>query len=163
MTLPGILRDKQDAWNQGTATLQDIVAQYEAATAPLDSAKLLEAAERLHAQYELLVRTIRPITKELDEFHQVLYMIYHHYWPGRDFKKLEPAVASLKEKMVALEASELPSRLKAKEAAFDAARGDLARAVKTLRASDAAEKPEKFASDLDAVHGEYQALERVFE
>lgn len=161
--LPGILRDKQRVWDEGTEKLGNIVAQYAVATSPVDSVKLLEVAERLHAQYEALVRTIRPVTKELDQFHQVLYMIYHHYWPGKDLKKLEPAVAALKEKMAALEASKLPSRLTAKEAAFEAARGELARAVKMLTASDAAEKPEKFASDLEALHGEYQALERVFE
>jgi hypothetical protein len=160
--LPGILRDKQDAWDQGTATLQGIVAQYEAATAPVDSAKLLEAAELLHSQYERLVRTIRPVTKELDQFHQVLYMIYHHYWPGKDLEKLGPAVDSLKVKMAALNKSTLPDRLKQKEPAFQAARASLARAVDGLLASDATDKPEKFASDLETVHTKYQALESVF-
>ena len=162
VTLPGILRDKQDAWNQGTATLQDIVAQYEAATAPLDSAKLLEAAERLHAQYESLVRTIRPITKELDEFHQVLYMIYHHYWPERNLEMLGQSVAALKENMALLSASTLPERWKQKQSAFDEARASLASAVDALVASDAADNPEKFASELEAVHGEYQAVEGIF-
>jgi len=160
--LSGILRDKQDAWDQGTAKLQGIVAQYEAATAPVDSLKLLDAAERLHAQYEALVRTIRPVTKELDQFHQVLYMIYHHYWPEKDLEKLAPAVDSLKVKMAALNKSTLPARLKQKEAAFKSAREKLARAVDALVASDAGANPAKFASDLDRVHTEYQALESVF-
>ena len=163
VTLPGILRDKQDAWNKGTASLQDIVAQYEAASASMDSAKLLDAAEHLHSQFEALVRIIRPITKELDQFHQVLYMIYHHYWPERDLEELVPTVAALKERMVALSESQLPDRLNRKKEPFDAARSNLARAVDELTASDAKEKPEKFASDLETVHSEYQALERVFE
>lgn len=163
VTLPGILRDKQGAWDEGTASLKKVVVEYEAASAPVDSARLLDAAERLHAQYEALVRTIRPVTRELDQFHQVLYMIYHHYWPGRDLERLAPAVDSLKVKMAALSASTLPGRLKEKEAAFASAKKSLAGAVEKLAASDAGSNPEKFASDLERVHGEYQALERVFE
>ncbi len=161
--LDGILRDKQDDWDEGTARLRSIVAAYGAAAAPVDSAKLLDAAERLHSQYEALVRVVRPVTKELDEFHQVLYMIYHHYWPEKDLKKLSPAVDSLKVKMTALNKSTLPSRLKQKEGAFNAARADLARAVGILTASDAASGPDKFAADLEKVHDTYQSLERVFE
>ena len=161
--LAGILRDKQDDWDNGTATLRSIVAEYEAAAALVDSAKLLGAAERLHSQYESLVRVVRPVTKELDEFHQVLYMIYHHYWPEKDLKKLSPSVDSLKVKMAALNTSALPSRLKQKEEAFNAARTDLARTVDMLTASDAASSPEKFATDLEKLHDKYQSLERVFE
>ena len=102
LVLPGILRDKKPAWDEGIEKLQRIVTEYGAATAPLDSVRLLKAAERLHSQFETLVRIIRPVTKELDQFHQVLYMMYHHYWPNRSLKELEPAVASLKEKMVLL-------------------------------------------------------------
>jgi hypothetical protein len=161
--LAGILRDKQDEWDEGTAGLKRIVAEYDAAAAPVDSAKLLDAAERLHAQYEALVRVVRPVTKELDQFHQVLYMIYHHYWPEKDLKKLSPAVDSLKVKMAALNTSALPGRLKQKEGAFNAARADLARMVDILTAADAASSPGKFAADLENVHDRYQALERVFD
>ncbi len=161
--LDGILRDKQDVWDEGTARLRSFVAAYDAAAAPLDSAKLLDAAERLHSQYEALVRVVRPVTKELDEFHQVLYMIYHHYWPEKDLKKLSPAVDSLKVKMAALNTSTLPSRLKQREGAFNAARADLAGTVDILTAADAASSPEKFAADLEKLHDKYQSLERVFE
>lgn len=163
VTLPGILRDKQEAWGDGIAKLKKIVGEYEAATAPLDSLRLLEAAERLHSQYETLVRVIRPVTKELDQFHQVLYMIYHHYWPTKDLERLTPAVSSLKEKMVALQKSKLPGRLKQKEQAFAEAATNLASAVDRLVASDAASNPEKFAEDLEMLHSRYQALEQVFD
>jgi len=163
VALPGILRDKQDDWDRGTAALQKTVADYDAAAATRDSVKLLDAAERLHSQYEALVRIVRPATKELDQFHQVLYMIYHHYWPDRDLEKLAPSIDSLKAKMSALNGSTLPSRLKDKEAAFNTARADLAKAVAALMASDAAANPKKFGADLEAAHGKYQALEKVFE
>jgi len=163
VTLPGILRDKQDAWDQGTAALQNTVAEYEAAAASRDSTKLLDATERLHSQYEALVRIVRPATKELDQFHQVLYMIYHHYWPERDLEKLAPSVDSLKAKMAALNGSTLPNRLKEKEAAYNTAKAELAKAVAVLTPSDASTNPKKFAADLESAHGKYQALEKVFE
>ena len=161
--LPGILRDKQAAWDQEIAALQTIVNHYAAATSPLDSVKLLDAAERLHAQYETLVRTIRPVTKEIDQFHQVLYMIYHHYWPNKDQDKLVSSVASLKEKMTALNNAQLPDRFKSKREAYGTARASLSQALEMLVASDAASNPEKFGSDLERVHSRYQALEQVFE
>lgn len=161
--LPGILRDKQAAWDLEIAALQSIVNQYAAATSPLDSVKLLDAAERLHAQYETLVRTIRPVTKEIDQFHQVLYMIYHHYWPNKDQEKLVSSVASLNEKMSALNSAQLPDRLKSKQEAYGTARTNLSQALEMLVASDAASNPDKFGSDLERVHSRYQALEQVFE
>jgi hypothetical protein len=163
VVLPGILRDKQEDWNEGIANLKEVVAEYAAATAPLDSVRLLDAAERLHAQYETMVRIIRPVTKELGQFHEVLYMIYHHYWPEKDMEKLEPAVSSLKEKMAALDKSTLPNRLKKKEKAFNEAKTALAAAVGRLMAADAEGSPEKFGSDLDLLHSKYQMLEQVFE
>ena len=163
VTLTGILRDKQDAWDAAAGELTETVTAYEAATSPLDSTQLLDAAERLHAQFEALVRVVRPVTKELDQFHQVLYMIYHHYWPGREQAKLIEAVASLKERMAALEQSTLPARLKSRTEAFEAARADLAAAVAAIEASDAAGNPEKFAEDLETVHGAYQSVEGVFD
>ena len=66
--LPGILREKQQMWNENIARLQAIVTEYAAATSPLDSQKLLDAAERLHGQYEALMRITRPALKELEEF-----------------------------------------------------------------------------------------------
>lgn len=163
VTLSGILRDKQEAWNEGTAALLKTVQEYQLAVAATDSVKILDAAERLHAQYEMLVRIIRPVTKEIDQFHQVLYMVYHHYWPDRNMEKLKPTVVSLAEKMNALAAASLPDRLKKKQAAYDEAKEKLSKAVGTMVKIDPAKEPEKFAAELEAVHSRYQALEQVFD
>jgi hypothetical protein len=161
--LPEILRDKQRAWMENTAKLETIVAEYERAASRVDSLKLLDAAERLHAQYEALVRVTRPVLKEMDAFHQVLYMLYHHYLPEKNEAKLVSSVMELKEKMAALEKAKLPDRLKKKEAAFKEARTQLARSVKALDASMVKSNPKEFAASVEVMHAEYQALERVFE
>jgi len=44
----------------------EIIAQYKSAAAADDAEGLLKAAEKLHSQYEVLVRTIRPVLPELE-------------------------------------------------------------------------------------------------
>ncbi len=67
-----------------------------------------------------LVRVIRPALKELDEFHAVLYMLYHYYMPGDSLEQMKSSAVALKEKMVVLNKAVLPERLKSKEPAFAA-------------------------------------------
>ena len=161
--LPGILRDKQKVWKENTAKLQEIVAEYAKRTSPLDSQKLLDAAEKLHAQYEKLVRVTRPVLKEVEAFHQVLYVLYHHYLPNNNQEKIVSSVKELKEKMVALEKAALPERLKKKEAAFNGARAALARSVAALDTSMVKGNPQEFGASMETMHADYQALEKVFE
>jgi hypothetical protein len=161
--LPGILRDKQKTWDENVERLSVIVNEYASATSPVDSQKLLNAAEKLHAQYEKLVRLTRPVLRELDEFHQVLYMLYHHYLPDNDQEKIVSSVRALKEKMVLLERAKLADRLKSRETSFSEARKNLARSVAALDSVTATADPSKFASEVEAMHGDYQLLEKVFE
>src|SRR5512136_271691 len=58
--LPGILREKEAAWRDGVEKLQAIVKEYKVAIEAKQRQPLLDAAEKLHAQYEVLVRVIRP-------------------------------------------------------------------------------------------------------
>ena len=67
--LPGILRDKKAAWEKGVEELRTIVQDYRAAVETKQKQPLLDAAEKLHAQYEALVRVIRPPLRQLEEFH----------------------------------------------------------------------------------------------
>lgn len=161
--LPGILRDKQAAWKENTTMLQEIVALYAQHTSPLDSQRLLDAAEQLHAQYEKLVRITRPVLKELEAFHQVLYMLYHHHLPGKNREEIVSSVVELKERMVQLEKATLPDRLKKREAGFISARTALANSVKALDVTMVRDSPEEFSGMVETMHSDYQALEKVFE
>jgi hypothetical protein len=161
--LTGILRDKQKIWQQNTTKLLEIVSDYAGATSPVDSQKLLDAAERLHAQYEALVRVIRPVLKEMDAFHQSLYMLYHHYLPEKNQEMLVSSVKELKERMAVLNKATLPDRLKKREPAFVEARAALGHSVEALDASMVKDNPEEFTSKVETMHTDYQALERVFE
>lgn len=163
-TLPGILRDKIEDWNKNLKLLEDVVDEYKTAVAKKDSVGLLNAAENLHSQYEKMVRVIRPVLKELDAFHQTLYMLYHYYTPDYDYKKIKLSSAELMEKMDALNEAKLPDRLKERDSEFNIARKELAASVKHLQSAVKREKDKKKILDaVEKMHSNYQALESVFD
>ncbi len=89
--LPGILRDKQPAWDKGKLELQHSLQALDAAIKANNEEEMLKQTELFHANYEKLVRTIRPLTKELDAFHQELYKLYHYYGPQYDLPQIQTA------------------------------------------------------------------------
>lgn len=161
--LPGILRDKKAAWDKGIGELQSIVKEYRAAAEAKQKQRLLDAAEKLHAQYETLVRVIRPPLMQLEDFHAVLYMIYHHYMPGEALDKIKASVEPLREKMAALNKATLPARFKGKEASFTAARKDLDKAVTELGAAVGSNDQGKIKTAIETMHDRYVTLAAVLE
>jgi hypothetical protein len=161
--LPGILRDRQKAWDARVSQLLAAVREYGSASAGGDTARILDAAEKLHKDYEALVRVTRPVMKEIDEFHRVLYTLYHHDVPSGDVAKIRASVGALKERMATLEKATLGDRWKSREEAFVRARAALARSFEGLNADMAGTDAGGFAAALETMHGKYQALEKVFE
>lgn len=162
-TLPGILREKQDQWKTGVAALQVRVTEYTAAAQAGDSVKLLAAAEQLHSQYEALVRTIRPVLKQVGQFHETLYVLYHYYVPEFTIDSIVVSAGVLRQKMEALNAATLPERLKAREETFVAARTKLSASVEAFSAAAETRDKKKITQAMDRVHTDYQALEAVFD
>lgn len=160
--LPGILRDRKSAWDEGVKKLQGLGTEYKASAASSDDPRLMATAEKLHSQFESLMRVTRPALKELDEFHAVLYMLYHHYLPAKEMEKIRSSAAELKQKMAGLNAAQLPERLKQKDPEFQAAKKALSVAVDSLAAT-ASSSVDKITAVVNEVHSNYQALERIFE
>ena len=161
--LPGILRERKALWEEGVRKLQSAGSDYKAAAAAKDDARLLAAAEELHSRFEALMRAIRPALSELDEFHSVLYMLYHHYLPAYDIANIKSSAADLKQKMAALNAAQFPARLKQKESAFQAAREKLSKSVDALESGIRSNDRKTIKNAVEMVHSDYQALDRVFE
>ena len=162
--LPGILRDKTEIWNLNLKTLSEIIVEYQSSVEKKDSAALLSAAEKLHSQYEKMVRVIRPILKELEAFHQTLYMLYHYYTPEYDYAKIKQSVDELSKKMEALNKAKLPERLQETDAEFNKARKELAASLKNLKSVVKKEKEkDKIIEAVEKMHATYQALEAVFD
>jgi hypothetical protein len=162
--LPGILRDKKSRWDDNVHLLDTIVADFKTATTANDTQKSLDAAEKLHAQYEKLVRTIRPAMKEMDEFHQVLYPLYHYHMPDYNKEKIKSSLKPLQAAMKMLDEASLPDRLKDKVKTFNSKRIQLGKAVKYVVKVVNEIDDEKTVKDaIKEMHTKYQALEKVFD
>ena len=161
--LPGILREKKTAWTQEVEKLQGILKEYKATVEAKQKQPLLDAAEKLHAQYEALVRVIRPPLKELDEFHVVLYKLYHYYMPQESLTLVKASAEQLQEKMTLLNKVILPSRFKTREGSFKTARTQLDRSVSELGTAVASNDSGKIKAAVETVHSRYEVLAQTLE
>lgn len=161
--LPGILRDKASQWDAGVSDLKATVTAYKAAAAAGNNEALLKAAEKLHAQYEGLVKIVRPVLKEMEEFHASLYVLYHYEMNPLQLAKATVSIQALKAKMDILNKAVLPDAMKAKADAFSAQRTRLAKAVDALVAIVAGKDEPKIREAIELMHAEYEKLENVFQ
>jgi hypothetical protein len=160
--LPPLLRDKEAAWAAGVSDLQMTVAAYKAAVTAGDDAALLKAAERLHSQYEGLAKTIRPVLKEMEDFHATLYVLYHYQMMPFQLAKATESIRALQEKMDALNKATLPDRLKAKADAFTVQRARLGKALDEVAALLEGKDEGKIKAAIELMHVQYESLEKVF-
>ena len=162
--LPGILRDKKPKWEEGIKGLTETVKEYKAAIASKDTQKILDAGEKLHAQFEGMVRLIRPVLKEVDEFHKVLYPLYHYYMPEYKREKIIESAVEMEAKMDSLMAAELPERHRAKGKDFNRRVQQLSVAVKYfVKVAKEIDDEETVTNAIKDLHTKYQALEHVFD
>jgi hypothetical protein len=162
--LPGILRDKEKEWNEGLDKLRASVKDYNNACEGNDEAGMLTAAEVLHSNFEMLVRIVKPVTKEVDEFHKVLYMIYHHYGPNKNTEELSKSIDDLFKRADELKNCVLPKWATDKKDEFAKAADELYNSTKelqTLKNSKADDK--QINAGIEKVHTNYQKLEALFD
>jgi len=161
--LPGILRDKQAKYEAGLAEFRASVEAYNAAAKGTDDKAMLDAAEALHAKYEMLVRIIRPVLKEMDEFHKVLYVVFHTHLPAQDWAAIRAAAPDLKVKAEAIGPAKLSVRLQPKAEAFATASGDLTAAATALAGLGSDAGGAAVEQAVIKLHSCYQALEKIFD
>jgi hypothetical protein len=161
--LPGILREKEAKWKEGLAQFKTSVDAYRKAAAGKDDPALLSAAEVMHAKYEALVRVLRPVLKEMDEFHQSLYVVNHKFLPEKSYDKIRGASGELVTKAEAITKAELPAAQKAKSDAFKKAAADLLAAARALDAAGKAHDHAGMEAGVAKVHAAYEALQALFE
>jgi hypothetical protein len=160
--LPMVLRDKKAAWVAGVDDLKRTAAAYRTAVEAGDNDGLLKAAEKLHAQYEALVKIVRPVLKEMEDFHATLYVLYHYQMSPFQPEKAAESVRTLKVKMDALNAAALPDRLKAKTEAFNTKRDRLSASIDELVALLDGKDAARIKAAIEIMHAQYENLEKVF-
>jgi hypothetical protein len=161
--LPGILRDKLTKWTTGVDDLKRAAAAYKEAVAAGNNEALLKAAESLHARYEALVGVIRPVLKEMDDFHAPLYVLYHYQMNPFQREKAADSIKALQAKMELLNKAVLPERLKAKADAFTAQRARLSKAVDAMVATLPGKDDVKIKEAIEVTHVEYEKLGKTLE
>ncbi|HEX5132865.1 MAG TPA: hypothetical protein VFX92_10290 [Candidatus Krumholzibacteria bacterium] len=160
--LPGILRDKQAQWDAGKVELKASLALLHSVADANDEEGMLKETEAYHAAFEGLVRTIRPVTPELDAFHQELYKLYHYSAPAYDIAAIRTQAKAMQDRIPALAESTLPKRVADRQDAFAAAVSSLSTEVDNLVKT--AEKDDKDAvlAAVEKVHTAYVKTEKVF-
>jgi hypothetical protein len=161
--LPGILREKQQTWQDGLAEFNKAVAAYGQAAAGTNDQALLDAAELLHARFEMLVRAIRPVAGEVDAFHKVLYVVFHKNLPEKNYAEICKVAPDMVVRAEAITKVALSKRLEAKTEAFQAAAATLLAETKALEAAGKACLEKEIVPLVNKVHASYQALEQVFD
>lgn len=162
--LPGILRDKQEEWDKGVTKLRSSVDNYNKAMQGTDEMAMLSAAEELHSDFEMLVRIIKPVTKEVDEFHKVLYMIYHDYWPNKKMEEFGKAVDDLEIRAGELTNCALPKWAADKTEPFGEQSQKLYESTKTLKElKDSKANESELETAVENVHSNYVSLEKLFD
>ena len=162
-SLPGILREKEAKWKDGVAQFKVAVEAYSAAASGKDDKVLLNAAEALHMKYEMLVRTINPVLKEMDAFHQSLYVVYHTYLVDKAYDKIRGASADLVTRAEAITQAAMPKQFAAKADDFKKAAAELLDAAKELDAAGKAHDHAGMETGVEKVHAKYEALQSLFE
>jgi hypothetical protein len=162
--LPGILRDKESEWNDGLAQLRKSVNDYNKYCEENNEAGMLTSAEELHSNFEMLVRIVKPVTKEVDEFHKVLYMIYHHYGPNNNTQALNKAIDDLMIRADELKNCVLPKWATDIKEDFTKAAAELYNSTKELNElKNSKADVKKIEGGIETVHTNYQKLEALFD
>jgi len=161
--LPGFFRERKEEFEDKREALAQAVVELEKIAKGNSNQALLEATENLHTAYAQLARVFAPRVKELENFHLVLYPIWHEALPNKDFKAIRASAPVLDEKMDALMKVELSEKFEKIEPQFIekriALKASVAELVDACNKKDDKEVEEK----LDKMHTSYMELDEVFE
>jgi hypothetical protein len=160
--LPGILRDKQKKWDESLARFKQAVEDYNTAAEGDNNEALLTAAEVLHTNYELMVRVIRPVLPEMDDFHKTLYVVYHKYYPDKNYTRIKELTDEIISKAGKVKEAKLPTRLQNKSESYEKAAGSLFHSTLALKEALYSNNPVLIDNAVEKMHTEYQQLESIF-
>ncbi len=161
--LPGILRDKEAKWNEGLTELKKAVDDYNSAAKGTNDEQMLNSAEVLHAKFEMMVRIIRPVLKEIDDFHKVLYVVYHKYLPEKDYENIKAVSEDLKLKSEAIQNVKPTKKIELKLDEFKAVADELVAAVNELVEACKGYDGPVIEKAVENMHTKYQKLEAIFD
>jgi len=163
--LPGILREKETAWKSQLNELNISAQNYYAAASGSNNSDLLSAAEKLHSSYEKMVMVLRPALKEVDDFHQTLYIIYHKLLPDSKYDEIAALTGTLitkAEAIVNYPQDKLETKLGDNLGAYNVSAEKLYKSVTSLVEALKSNDPEKKKEAIESMHKAYEGLDSLF-
>ncbi|MBI5402215.1 MAG: hypothetical protein HY959_02345 [Ignavibacteriae bacterium] len=163
--LPGIVREKEEKWKEGLIKFNETAANYYKAAEGTDAQAILDAAENLHSNFEMMVRILKPVAKEIDEYHKVLYVIYHKYFPDKKYNDILGVMDDLIAKADAVTKvaeDKLQKRLKEKFTGYAPAAKELYDNTVALKDILKTNDSTKIDASVEKMHSSYQKLEELF-
>lgn len=161
--LPGILRDIRPDWDLGKDNLKSSLQALHSAVEENNKDEMLMQVEAFHSAFEKLIRLIRPMVPELEDFHQEMYKLYHYYMPNYELPNIRLAVTAMQQKLLPLIDVQLPQRLAEKQGQFDAAVQELGTQLSNLSEVVGQEDKDLIKDAVEQVHTAYQKTEAVFD
>ncbi|HNW49165.1 MAG TPA: hypothetical protein PKK88_05520 [Bacteroidales bacterium] len=164
--LAGILREKEAAWKNELAKFNVTAENYYKACEANDEAAILLAAEKFHSAYEAMNRVVKPFVKEMDVFHQTLYVIYHKSYTEKNYTEIANGMDNLIAQADAITKypqDKLVKRLKDNTPKFYTIAGELHASTVALKEVLNGTDVKKKDAAIEKVHTLYQKLESVFE
>ena len=155
--------DREMHWNEGIANMGNTLKEYKEAMENENSEELLTSARRLHDDFENLVMIINPPIPELDEFHKVLFHVYHDYLPAEDWQKVRESVPMFQEKVKQLGEAKLPGWMAEKDQDFRNACQNLENAIDQLAALDSESDDMQWENAIEEIHTAYVAVASTME
>ena len=125
--------------------------------------EMLNQTEAFHAGFERLMRIVRPVIPELDDFHKEMYKLYHYSAPNYDLEAIRSNVMAMQEKLLPLKEAPLPKRLADREDEFETAVIKLEAAVNELAEVMKDDDKDKILEAVEKAHTAYQKTEHIFD
>lgn len=161
--LPGILKDKEAKWKEGLKVLNASAENYYTIAKGNDDQAMLDAAEKLHADYEMMVRTLKPVSKEVDSYHKDLYVIFHKFYPAKDYNAIAGIIDNMIIKAEACSNAKLPKRLENKTEEYQKTVKELVEKTTALKEALKTNDGAVIDKAVDVMHSKYQDLEKMFD
>jgi hypothetical protein len=162
-TFPAEWPDRSIRWKEGISEMENTLEEYKKAMDDENTDQLLASARKLHDDFESLVMIVNPPIPELNEFHQILYHVYHDYLPEKDWAKVRQSVPMFEEKVKALQSAELPKWMSDNQEKFQNACQELDQAVQNLKDLEKGSQDSEWENKIEKVHDAYVSLAATME
>ncbi|SYZ72590.1 exported hypothetical protein [Candidatus Zixiibacteriota bacterium] len=161
--IPDYFQHKKEQIEAGRKAIADAIAAFDTVAKKNDDAELEKAVENAHTAFENLVRVISPRMAEIDNFHLVLYPLWHKALPASDWTSIKATAPVLRTEMDSLMAAPIPEWAKEKDQQINEQRTALNKAVTDFCETCKANKDEEIKDKLTILHQHFMALDGVFE